>query len=866
MNVAGRGDALSEMVPGDDYHRGVVKSFNRHAGYGYIHPDDAATTAELLLVHSGSLRNSAAGVQVGSRVLFRVEAVPRGLLAADVHLEDSTPFEAQEADERMSGEVIQTYYDRNYGFIKVEDGRVAFFHVSSLSDSHIRPPVKTVVECRVVQTVKGLQAQDIAIPQRKLLGADINAGESVEGAANLLAQAVLARDNRLHDKAASLYDRGLAECPSISLVLSYAAMERNRNRTAAAMRVYEKGITIFPFSSKLREDAGNLAAALGDYNRALKLLDEALRLCRTSDQAGEKGILLSLARTWGRMNTISSLKKSVEYFEEGLKLFGPGRRPPDYDLLAMNLAKIRTQHHRGNLAVQFFQAAALPIIRAELLDVTTTGGDLIVRVQDSELAEGYGIAGQILVRCIFKSEVMLQDLHALDKQARLLRDSGLIEEQILLLVLASVPDNLEHLLFKRIEDRTHNEPAIIPIPQAVLEGQEEPLRALRGILDRWLYRRDLFALNSPVVGRRFFGRSKPISELREAILTAAPTGIFGLRKVGKTSLLKEIERRSSEAGDLTVYMDLLRVPADISDTRWLYWKLATHLRECHQHAGLRQFQWRLGGMYADFLDIQPNFPVATAFDADLTNLLKTIATASITPRPKVVLLLDEVERLLPTTLGKPGFQGFFDFFSYLRGVCQETQDFVLIITGANAGISDAPQFDGRDNPVFNFFKEVYLQLLEPNESNTMIRALGRGMGIRFNEGACTVVHALTGGHPFFARQLCSFIAGRYPDRPLHVTKEMIELLIDHYLEVAGRDFLEILERLSRDYTEERDVCLALAEAGGAISLDDPVWEKHRTVNLRHLIGYQIVRIQDGHVKLTMDLLKRWLRRGNHNGV
>jgi cold shock CspA family protein len=850
-----------EGMQGDGYHRGIVTSYDPLAAHGYIRPDDPATTAELLLFHNHSLRYPTATLESGDRVIFCTEAVPRGLQAADVHAENGAPSEELEPEDTVAGEVVQTNYDRAFGFIKVEDGRRVFFHVSSLLDTTAWPPVGTVIECGVVQTVKGFQARDIRVTQTPHdSGTRLVAGPEVS-ARNLLAQALLARDNRMYDQAASLYERGLMECPSLPLVLSYAAMERNRNRKGAAMRVYEKGIGIFPSSPKLREDAGILAASLGDYNRALNLLDEAHRICRSSDRLGEKGILLALARTWDRINTVASLKKSVECYEAALKLFGPGRRPPDHDLLAMNVAKIRTQHHRGNVAVQFFRAAGLPIVRAQLLDQITTGGDLIIRVHDSELAEAYGIAGQLLVRCMFKSEITLQDLQTLDTQARTLGKCGLIDEQVILLVLASVPDNLEHLLFKRIEDRTRNEPAIIPLPQSVIDAREEPMRALRGVLDRWLYRRDLFSLNSPVVGRRFFGRTKPIAELREAILSATPTGVFGLRKVGKTSLLKEIERRSSEAGDLTVYMDLLRVPADISDTRWLYWKLATHLRERHQQTALPHQKWRLGGVHADFLDIPTNFPVATAFDADLTNLLKTVATSSISPRPKVVVLLDEVERLLPTTLGKPGFQGFFDFFSYLRGVCQESQDFVLIITGANTGISDAAQFEGRDNPVFNFFKEVYLQLLEPNESSTMIRALSRGMGIRFSEEACAIVHTLTGGHPFFTRQLCSFVAGRYSERPLTVKKEMIDTLIDHYLEVAGKDFREILERFARDYREERDVCVALAEAEGSISLEGPIWDKYRRVSLRHLIGYQIVRIQDGQVYLTMDLLRRWLLRG-----
>ena len=67
---------------------------------------------------------------------------------------------------------------------------------------------------------------------------------------------------------------------------------------------------------------------------------------------------------------------------------------------------------------------------------------------------------------------------------------------------------------------------------------------------------------------------------------------------------------------------------------------------------------------------------------------------------------------------------------------------VFIVTGANAAVAETAQFDGRDNPVFNFFREVYLQLLDANECKLMIKTLGRGMGIRFEDTACESIHVL----------------------------------------------------------------------------------------------------------------------------
>jgi hypothetical protein len=299
------------------------------------------------------------------------------------------------------------------------------------------------------------------------------------------------------------------------------------------------------------------------------------------------------------------------------------------------------------------------------------------------------------------------------------------------------------------------------------------------------------------------------------------------------------------------------VPADVTDTRWLYWRIADAIFHRFQHAKLGQVKWRLGGVFDDYLDIPLDFPVATAFDADLTKALKALGSANITPRPKIVLLLDEVERLLPNKLGKEKFRGFFDFFAYFRGVSQETRDFVMIVTGANTGICEEAQFEGRDNPVFNYFREVYLQLLEPEECAPMMRTLGRGMGLRFSDGACDYVYRLTGGHPYFARELCSFVANRHRKRPLTITREIVSEHVDTFLEIAGKDFDEIMKRLARDYPSERAVCVELAKHEGTVPVSALAGDH---VGLRHLEGYQIVQIRGQRVGITMDLMRLWLQR------
>ncbi len=507
-------------------------------------------------------------------------------------------------------------------------------------------------------------------------------------------------------------------------------------------------------------------------------------------------MLLGLAKTQYQIDTLGSLTESVRYYQNALELFGQGRtRLPEADLLRLNIAKVRTQHHRGNLCAQFLKAAGFEIVRASLLEQATEGAEFVAQIDNQELRETYGIASHLVVRCMFKNHVVLSDLDRIDESVRQCAVSGLGDDQVALLVVSSLPQDLQRLLSTRIEEKRALLPALVPLQQSEVETGLDALAVLRAALDRWLYRRDLFAGSGPVEGKRFFGRDKPLSQLRDAVSSATPIGVFGLRKVGKTSLLKEAQRRAVEQGDVVVYVDLLRVPSDVSDCGWLYWKLADELRRATEHLPLPALRWRLGGTFADFLDLPVGFPIATAFDSDLSKLLNVLRTTPLRPRPRVIILLDEVERLLPTFLGKPGFSGFFDFFGYLRGVSQEHRDFVPIITGANAAISETAQFDRRDNPVFNFFKEVYLPPLELSECTLMMKELGRGMGIRFSSDAYERVYRLTGGHPFFARQLCSFLAEQYRDRPLLVDQHMVELIVERYLDVRSGDFLEIVERL-----------------------------------------------------------------------
>lgn len=835
------------------YHRGTIEIFDDRFGNGVIIADESEGINDQLRFTRRSLRRHDSRYQRGDRVLFRLSDRDGSTIIDDVHEEVEETFQGATSAEPARG--LVKFYDatREFGFIRLSNGRDVYFNRSSLIHQNQLPLPGDSVTCFVVATAKGRAARNISI----------DTALRPEPDETWLARAVIAKDSKRFDEAARLYERGMRESPTLHLVLSYASMERMRNRRDAAMRVYSEGIKRLPTSAKLREDAGVLAATLEDYESAVRLLKESLDLIRRHGQGGEKGVLLELARTNYKIGKESSLKESVRLYEEAQRLFAREKRTiSTYHELLYTLAKIRLKHHRGQVAVSFLSSPGFEIVRAKLLEANADAAEFVVRVESPEFKESYGLGEHLLVRCMFKTSVSLDDLNSLNAATQQWAESGMGDGQVALLIVSSLSVALQGVLARRIEERGESTVAIVPLQQTEMETGTDPAESLRAVLNRWLYRRDLFAGNEAVQGSRFFGRTRQLAEMRDAILSGTSLGIFGLRKVGKTSLLLETQRRAAELGDIVLYIDLQRTPTDAGGCRWLYWRLCEDLRRESERRGVRGVEWELAGRYPSFLKVPDTFPIATGFDSDLTALLRRVSDGHTLPMPRVVLLFDEIESILPHSSGRPGLKGYVEFLAHLRGIAQEHKHFVFMVTAANPSVSEAAQFESRDNPVFNFFRETYLQLLQQQECATMMRDLGRGMGIRFTADAFEQVFRMTGGHPYFARQLCSFAADRIQERPATISGDSLSGLESTYMDERGaKDVAEILERLQRDYPAELDVCVRLAVAGGSM----PTSQLREQLKgsggstLRHLTGYQIAKIENESVHLTMGLMSRWLR-------
>jgi hypothetical protein len=110
----------------------------------------------------------------------------------------------------------------------------------------------------------------------------------------------------------------------------------------------------------------------------------------------------------------------------------------------------------------------------------------------------------------------------------------------------------------KLENFSKTELVLIAIP----EGGPG---SLLSTLASHLYSQDLYRERTYVTGDQFFGRRSLLAELRGDLIEHRVPAVFGTRKTGKTSILKELVRTSSVSGptdliEVFIYQDLEHLP------------------------------------------------------------------------------------------------------------------------------------------------------------------------------------------------------------------------------------------------------------------------------------------------------------------
>jgi len=524
-------------------------------------------------------------------------------------------------------------------------------------------------------------------------------------------------------------------------------------------------------------DLGNAARELGDLERAVEYYEKTLVISReVTDQNMEKQVLDNLGPAY---QTLGSIDRAIEAYQQALRI---ARQNQDQSKIAEILISLGILAHESQMfdrtkeywleSRKIYEHNKSPLISSvnALLDkLAATQANLFSLQETAQFffqAAGFhlefGRQNNVFL-CQAKDKTwqnrFTKSIFSQPVPVEIVSDAPLDQARVLELfqsaseILTAKPATIFVVVNNTPTDSGWLQIAtmraegvqIIPIDDILLfDGQEQgrQQQILEKHLRRFLGRkRDLYNVRDPVADRlNFFGREVLADEVAEDLIKGHPVALFGLRKMGKSSLLKFLRDRLPFP---TAYVDLQTgiEPASLYDRILTSWRRSLKVK-------IRDLDWSPP-------DWTPEpgrgFDFSTAFVSATHHLLALLEECNLPPR--LALLVDEADLIMPYVTDDP--ERYLTVARTLRGLTQEDDRFALLVAGVDTSLNRKNRLAGQQNPFYQFFREIYLPSLNREDCIQMIRNIGRQMGLVYSSEAASFVADISGGYPFFARQLCS---------------------------------------------------------------------------------------------------------------
>jgi len=363
-----------------------------------------------------------------------------------------------------------------------------------------------------------------------------------------------------------------------------------------------------------------------------------------------------------------------------------------------------------------------------------------------------------------------------------------------------------------------------------------------------LYPLDLFATSSVLkTDRSFFGRKEDVQSYVSQYDRGENSSLFGLRRIGKTSLLWAIVRELKHRQAPVVLIDC-------SDTKFhkATWnKCLFRVKEqLYISLGIKN----QGGKEAEYTEVD----ASSRFVDDL----KRIKESS---RKPLLIIFDEVESLCfsvsESTAWRDGSE-FLPFWQSIRSAYQQNTNLLsFLLCGTNPLIVERPKTpSGADNPLYRYVPPRYLEFFSLEEVEHMLTQLGGYIGVDFERQIYTYLTDDYGGHPFLVRQIASILRGivvpdpktrrirvrreDYSSRRSEISERMqayIGLILSVLMERYPEEY-ELLRLLAADRTEEFN--RAASEYPDAIA---------------HITGYGLVKQVGGAFHFRLGAVEQVVR-------
>ncbi len=425
--------------------------------------------------------------------------------------------------------------------------------------------------------------------------------------------------------------------------------------------------------------------------------------------------------------------------------------------------------------------------------------------------------------------------------------------RVALVISQQRPDPSARFRMYEIRQRQEGLP-IIPIDSSLFNqigSSDTAIRILENEISQATGQQNLYAISAPVSDDlSFFGRERVLQEIVNLLNAGHPVGLFGLRKVGKTSLVQRLQ------GQL-----VQKRPVAFVDTQ------ATSLQE-----GIQVFYPRIINSFIESIKhIYPKlaFPdLKLRLEADFASLsnedflhdLRKLHNALDKPREgkRMLLIIDEVDRLLPTD-EMPDYEGFRTFFGQLR-VANLDKLLDFLVVGVNPALNRTERWAGHDNVLYRALHEVWMPPMEPDNVWEMIESLGSQMGVKYETEALQLLTSVGGGQPFVTRQICSWaVEGRLGRAAVTITENQARVAVESFF-VSDAYFSELCNERLNDM--QRDILRVLAEAPRAVPRTQLLPSAQRQAPmaaLKALEQYTLIRYDKSGYVIAWPVFRDWIR-------
>ena len=333
----------------------------------------------------------------------------------------------------------------------------------------------------------------------------------------------------------------------------------------------------------------------------------------------------------------------------------------------------------------------------------------------------------------------------------------------------------------------------------------------------------------PVSSENFYNREKLLERLKN------PEGrsrslVISARRMGKTSLLKELERQiTDETGHVAIYISLQLIPTQDDLPRLL-------ISRCREQAAY--FQSR-GFDIAEFKGEENFF-----------KLLGDLDGAMRLDDKYLFLLVDEAGKMANYESSFwEQLQGTFDMYSKIKWILTDSQPIYRL-------------GETQSDFLREFAPYIYLTRLEKDSSIAFIRQSKRDTTVEVKDEVAEEIYQKTGGHPYLLQMLCSHL---YKDGRLNDIT--VELFDDAYKECNDAKIFNEAYKLLKPIEKQLFLRLPIHEMElRRLASGWGTYEETLKVALKELLqlGYVKKQEDEPYYLPPDDFWSRWIDENHQN--